>query len=312
MTTSDKPTWALAVHGGAGTILRSKVTPEKEAAYHAALHRVLEAGQAVLQDGGSAIDAVTAAVVVLEDEPLFNAGRGAVYTAAGEQEMDAAVMDGRDRQAGAVAGIFGPKNPIRVARLVMDSPQVMLAGAPAIELAREAGLPFGDRDYFFTEARWTALQETLALRASGEVETDPARRHGTVGAVALDLSGNLAAATSTGGMTAKAPGRIGDAPIIGAGTFADNATCAISATGHGEVFIRWTAAAEIAARMRHAGQTLEQAATAVVMEDLMPNDGSGGLIAVDRYGNIAMPFNCEGMYRGTARQGEEPQTFIYR
>lgn len=306
------PTWALAIHGGAGTILRAKMTPEKEAAYHAALRRVLEAGQAVLRDGGLAIDAVTAAVVVLEDEPLFNAGRGAVYTSAGEQEMDAAVMDGRDRQAGAVAGIFGPRNPIRVARLVMDSPQVLLTGAPAVDLARAAGLPFGDRDYFFTEPRWTALQETMALRASGTAETDPARRHGTVGAVALDLSGNLAAATSTGGMTAKPPGRVGDSPVIGAGTFADNATCAVSGTGHGEIFIRWTAGAEIAARIRHAGQTLEQAATAVVMEDLMPNDGSGGVIAVDRAGNIAMPFNCEGMYRGTARRGEAPQTFIYR
>ncbi|MFT4014832.1 MAG: isoaspartyl peptidase/L-asparaginase [Paracoccus sp. (in: a-proteobacteria)] len=312
MTTLGKPIWALAVHGGAGTILRSKMTPEKEAAYHAALHRVLEAGQAVLRDGGPAVEAVTASVMVLEDEPLFNAGRGSVYTSAGEQEMDAAVMDGRDRQAGAVAGIFGPRNPVRVARLVMDSPQVMMAGAPAVELARKAGLPFGDRDYFFTEARWTSLQETLALRASGAVETDPARRHGTVGAVALDLSGNLAAATSTGGMTGKAPGRIGDTPVIGAGTFADNATCAVSATGHGEIFIRWTACAEIAARMRHAGRTLEQAATAVVMEDLMPNDGSGGVIAIDRHGNIAMPFNCEGMYRGSVRQSEAPQTWIYR
>lgn len=312
MTQTNKPGWALAIHGGAGTILRSKMTEQKEAEYHAALRRTLEAGQAVLRDGGLAIDAVTAAVMVLEDEPLFNAGRGAVYTSAGEQEMDAAIMDGRDRQAGAVAGIFGPRNPIKLARLVMDSPQVMLIGEPAIALARSADLPFGDRDYFFTQARWTALQETLALRASGEAETDPARRHGTVGAVALDLSGNLAAATSTGGMTAKAPGRVGDSPVIGAGTFADNATCAVSATGHGEIFIRWNAAAEIAARMRHANQSLEQAATAVVMEDLMPNDGSGGVICVDRLGNISMPFNCEGMYRGTARSGEELQTFIYR
>lgn len=305
-------TWALAIHGGAGTILRSAMTPEKEAAYHAVLHRVLAAGEAVLRDGGLAIDAVTAAVVVLEDEPLFNAGRGAVFTSAGAQEMDAAVMDGRNRQAGAVAGIFGPRNPVRVARLVMDSPQVMLAGAPAVELARAAGLPFGDRDYFFTEARWKALQDTLAMRQKGTPETDPARRHGTVGAVALDLGGNLAAATSTGGMTAKPPGRIGDTPVIGAGTFADNATCAVSATGHGEIFIRWTAGAEIAARMRHAGQPLDVAATAVVMEDLLPNDGSGGVIAVDGRGNIAMPFNCEGMYRGTVRQGEAAQTFIYR
>lgn len=304
--------WALAIHGGAGTILRSKMTPEKEAAYHAGLARALAAGQAVLKDGGAAIDAVTEAVVALEDEPLFNAGRGAVYTAAGAQEMDAAVMDGRNRQAGAVAGVFGPRNPVRLARLVMDSPQVMLIGAPAVDLARKAGLPFGDRDYFFTEARWNALQETLALQAAGKTNDDPARRHGTVGAVAVDAAGNLAAATSTGGMTAKPPGRVGDTPIIGGGTFADNATCAVSGTGHGEIFIRWTAAAEIAARMRHAGQSLDQAATAVVMEDLAPNDGSGGLIAVDRLGNVSMPFNCEGMYRGMVRQGEDAQTFIYR
>lgn len=304
--------WALAIHGGAGTILKSRMTPEKEAAYHAGLRRALEAGQAVLRDGGAAIDAVTEAVVALEDEPLFNAGRGAVYTAAGEQEMDAAVMDGRNRQAGAVAGVFGPRNPVRLARLVMDSPQVLMIGAPAVDLARKAGLPFGDRDYFFTEARWTALQETLALQAAGKTNDDPARRHGTVGAVAVDADGNLAAATSTGGMTAKPPGRVGDTPIIGGGTFADNATCAVSGTGHGEIFIRWTAAAEIAARMRHAGQSLDQAATAVVMDDLAPNDGSGGLIAVDRLGNVSMPFNCEGMYRGMVRQGEDAQTFIYR
>ncbi|WP_028029316.1 isoaspartyl peptidase/L-asparaginase family protein [Gemmobacter nectariphilus] len=304
--------WALAIHGGAGTILRSKMTPEKEAAYHAGLRRALEAGEAVLKDGGAAIDAVTEAVIALEDEPLFNAGRGAVYTAAGAQEMDAAVMDGRNRQAGAVAGVFGPRNPVRLARLVMDSPQVLMIGAPAVELARKAGLPFGDRDYFFTEARWTALQETLALQAAGKTNDDPARRHGTVGAVAVDAAGNLAAATSTGGMTAKPPGRVGDTPIIGGGTFADNATCAVSGTGHGEIFIRWTAAAEIAARMRHAGQSLDQAATAVVMDDLAPNDGSGGLIAVDRLGNVSMPFNCEGMYRGMVRQGEDAQTLIYR
>ncbi|WP_323039199.1 isoaspartyl peptidase/L-asparaginase [Gemmobacter sp.] len=300
--------WALAIHGGAGTILRSKMTPDKEAAYHDGLRRALAAGVTVLRNGGAALDAVTEAVVALEDEPLFNAGRGAVYTSAGEQEMDAAVMDGRNRQAGAVAGIFGPRNPVRVARLVLDRPQVLIAGAPAVDLARQAGLPFGDRAYFHTEARWTALQETLA----GRTDDDPARRHGTVGAVAVDAHGNLAAATSTGGMTGKAPGRIGDTPIIGGGTFADNATCAVSGTGHGEVFIRWTAAAEIAARMRHAGQTLDQAATAVVMEDLAPNDGTGGLVAVDRHGNIAMPFNCEGMYRGMVRQGEEAKTLIYR
>ncbi|MGR3824236.1 MAG: isoaspartyl peptidase/L-asparaginase family protein [Salipiger marinus] len=306
-------TYSLAIHGGAGTILKSRMTPELEAAYHAGLARALAAGEAVLRDGGAALNAVTEAVCALEDEPLFNAGRGAVYTSAGVQEMDAAIMDGRDRRAGAVAGIFGPRNPIRAARAVMETtPHVCLIGPNALEVARAAGLAFAERDYFFTESRWQALQETLRQREAGEVDDDPARRHGTVGAVARDRAGNLAAATSTGGMTAKAPGRVGDTPVIGAGTFADNATCAVSGTGHGEIFIRWTAAAEIAARMRHAGQSLEDAARHVVMEDLGRNDGSGGVIAVDAAGNIALPFNCEGMYRGHVREGAEPVTAIYR
>ena len=266
----------------------------------------------MLRDGGAALEAVTEAVVALEDNPLFNAGRGAVYTSAGRQEMDAAVMEGAGRRAGAVAGIFGPRNPIRLARLMLERPQVMMVGEPAIELAREAGLPFGDEAYFHTAARWQALQDTLAQQAAGIENDDPARRHGTVGAVALDLHGTLAAATSTGGMTGKHPGRVGDSPVIGAGTFADNATCAVSATGHGEVFIRWTAAAEIAARMRHAGQSLTEASDHVVMQDLAQNDGSGGLVAVDRLGNIAMPFNSQGMYRGQIRMNEAAQTFIYR
>lgn len=304
--------YSLAIHGGAGTILKSKMTPEREAAYRAGLSTALEAGESVLREGGSAMDAVEAAVCALEDEPLFNSGRGAVYTSAGAQEMDACVMDGRDRSAGAVAGIFGPKNPILLARAVMErTPHVLLIGPRALELAQEAGLEFGDRDYFFDQKRWDALQKTLEMRESGEEDDDPARRHGTVGAVARDRHGNLAAATSTGGMTAKMPGRIGDTPIPGAGTFADNATCAVSATGHGEVFIRYTAGAEIAARMRHLGETLEQAARHAVMEDLAPNDGSGGLVAVDSQGNVTLPFNCEGMYRGSVREGSDPETAIY-
>lgn len=304
--------YALAIHGGAGTILKSAMTPEKEAAYHAALARALEAGEAVLREGGTALDAVTAAVCALEDEPLFNAGRGAVFTSEGKQEMDACIMDGRDRAAGAVAGIFGPKNPIRAARAVMErTPHVCLIGPMALQVARDAGLPFEAEAYFFTQSRWDALQDTLAMRARGEESDDPARRHGTVGAVARDRDGNLAAATSTGGMTAKLPGRVGDTPIPGAGCFADNATCAVSGTGHGEVFIRYTAAAEIAARMRHANETLEQAARHVVMEDLGRNDGSGGVIAVDRDGNLTLPFNCEGMYRASVREGVAPETAIY-
>jgi L-asparaginase / beta-aspartyl-peptidase len=305
-------TFALAIHGGAGTILKSSMTAEKEAAYHAGLARALEAGRAVLADGGSALDAVTQAVCALEDEPLFNAGRGAVYTSAGRQEMDAAIMEGRERRAGAVAGLFGPKNPIRAARAVMElTDHVVMAGEGALEVARRAGLDFADKDYFFTQQRWTALEETLALRARGEVSDDPARRHGTVGAVARDRHGNIAAATSTGGMTGKAPGRIGDTPIIGAGTFADNASCAVSATGHGEIFIRWAAAHEIAARMRYLGETLDAAAQHVVMKDLAPNEGSGGLVAVDAAGNLSLPFNSEGMYRGWATSDGTLETAIY-
>ena len=305
-------TYSLAIHGGAGTLLKENMTPEKEAAYHDALSRALEAGEAILREGGSAMDAVEAAVCALENEPLFNAGRGAVYTSEGTQEMDAAVMDGRDRRAGSVAGVFGPKNPVKLARAVMERTEhVTLIGPNALEIARQAGLEFGDRDYFFTQSRWDALQETLAMRARGEVSDDPAVRHGTVGAVARDTAGNIAAATSTGGMTAKAPGRVGDTPMIGAGTFADNATCAVSATGHGEVFIRWNAAGEIAARMRHAGEDLATAADHVVLQDLAPNDGSGGVIALDGAGNIAMPFNSQGMYRGSVRQGSAPETNIY-
>ncbi|MEP2683356.1 MAG: isoaspartyl peptidase/L-asparaginase, partial [Sulfitobacter sp.] len=201
---------------------------------------------------------------------------------------------------------------VKLARAVMERTEhVTLIGPNALEIARKAGLEFGDRDYFFTQSRWDALQEMLAIRARGEVSDDPAVRHGTVGAVARDTAGNIAAATSTGGMTAKAPGRVGDTPMIGAGTFADNATCAVSATGHGEVFIRWNAAGEIAARMRHAGEDLATAADHVVLQDLAPNDGSGGVIAVDGAGNIAMPFNSQGMYRGSVRQGSAPETNIY-
>lgn len=305
--------YSLAIHGGAGTILKSTMTPDREAQYRAALARALEAGEVVLRDNGAALDAVVEAVAALEDEPLFNAGRGAVFTSDGKHEMDAAVMDGRDRRAGGVAGIFGPRNPIRLARAVMErTDHVCLIGPNALKIGHDAGLPFEDETYFFTQARWDALQETLALLARGETNDDPARRHGTVGAVARDASGHVAAATSTGGMTAKAPGRVGDTPMIGAGTFADDATCAVSGTGHGEIFIRWTAGAEIAARMRHGGQSLEDAARHVVMEDLGRNDGSGGVIAVDRHGNLALPFNCEGMYRAAVRSGEDARIEIYR
>ncbi len=311
-TQASDTDFVLAVHGGAGTILRSRMTPDKEAAYHAGLRRALDAGRAVLAEGGAALDAVTAAVMALEDEPLFNAGRGAVYTSAGKQEMDAAVMDGRDRSAGAVAGICGPRNPVLAARAVMEhSGHVLLIGESALQFCRERGLAFEEPSYFYTEQRWQALQETLALRRSGADDQDESRKHGTVGAVARDRNGNLAAATSTGGMTGKSPGRVGDSPVFGAGTWADNETCAVSATGHGEIFIRYAAAHEIASRLRHAGQSLEEASRAVVVDLLAPVGGSGGVIAVDRTGAVSLPFNCSGMYRGIVRGDGVLLTAIY-
>jgi L-asparaginase / beta-aspartyl-peptidase len=299
--------FALAVHGEAGTLRRADMNAAEAALYHAGLRRALSAGRAILIDGGNALDAVTAAVVALEDDPRFNAGRGAVFTAAGDQEMDAAVMEGRTCRAGAVAGIFGPRNPVVAARAVMEfSPHVLLIGDGAVAFCREQGLAFADRDYFYSERRWRALQETLA----GSGGDDEARRHGTVGAVARDRAGDLAAATSTGGTTGKLPGRVGDSPIIGAGTYADNASCAVSATGHGEFFIRFCAAHEIAARLCHGGQSLELAAHAVV-DALAAVGGSGGLVAIDRTGALALPFNCSGMYRGFVKGDGVVHTAIY-
>ncbi len=300
--------FTLAIHGGAGTLRRDAMSAGRGALYHAGLRRALDAGGAILAAGGSALDAVTEAVVALEDDPLFNAGRGAVFTAAGTHEMDAATMEGREHRAGAVAGIFGPKNPILAARAVMEhSPHVLLIGEGALALCRAQGLAFADRDYFHTASRWRALQETLA---PGAPDDDEARRHGTVGAVARDRRGDLAAATSTGGMTGKLPGRIGDTPVIGAGTYADNASCAVSATGHGEFFIRYGVAHEIAARVAHRRETLAEAARAVI-DDLGRVGGSGGLVAVGRDGELALPFNCDGMYRGYVKTDGIVYTAIY-
>jgi L-asparaginase / beta-aspartyl-peptidase len=311
MTDSSSNGFVLAIHGGAGTLQRDAMTDEHAALYRAGLSRALTAGRDVLARHGSALDAVTEAVVMLEDDPLFNAGRGAVFTRNGSQEMDAAVMDGCDRRAGAVAGIFGPRNPILAARAVMEhSPHVLLIGDGAIAFCREARLTFAERDYFYTEARWRALADTLAQEDAGCADADEARRHGTVGAVARDCAGNLAAATSTGGMTGKLPGRVGDSPIVGAGTFADNATCAVSATGHGEFFIRYAVAHEIAARVAHAKQPLADAAKAVIAE-LGQKGGSGGLVAVGRDGTVALPFNCAGMYRGYVTDDGIVYTAIY-
>jgi len=304
--------FVLAIHGGAGVKPRPDMTDEQEAAYHSALARVLDAGKEVLASDGSALDAVSAAVTMLENEPLFNAGYGAVFTREGTHEMDAAIMDGGTGAAGAVAGISGVRNPVHLARAVMErTDHVMMIGEGALSIARDAGLTFEDDAYFFTQERWDSLQDTLRMEAEGRLDDDPSRRHGTVGAVARDRAGNLAAATSTGGMTAKRSGRVGDSPIIGAGTLADNATCAISATGDGEAFIRLSVAQEIAARMRLAGLSLNEAAGQVVMTDLTEIGGTGGLVAVGRDGSVALPFNCEGMYRGWSVEGHETKTAIY-
>ncbi|UEM02477.1 isoaspartyl peptidase/L-asparaginase [Skermanella rosea] len=306
-----RPDPVLAIHGGAGTIRRQSMTPEAEARYHAGLRDALSAGYAVLARGGPALDAVVEAVKSLEDNSLFNAGRGAVFNADGTQEMDAALMDGRDRRAGAVAGICGPRHPILAARAVMErSEHVLLCGDGARRFCAEAGLEHRDPAWFRTEQRWQALQEELERRRAGAADDgDEARKHGTVGAVALDGDGHLAAATSTGGMTAKAAGRVGDSPVFGAGTWADDRTCAVSATGHGELFIRHAVAHEIDARMRWGGQPLATAAESIIAE-IAPLGGSGGLIAVDARGNVALPFNSSGMYRGVA-SGAGVLTGIY-
>lgn len=302
----------IALHGGAGTILREKMTPDRREAYHAGLQACLKAGQDVLLAGGSALDAVTATVMALEEDPLFNAGRGAVLTSDGTHEMDAAVMNGEDRRAGAISGICGPRNPILAARAVMEQTEhVLLSGEGAKRFCQAAGLEHMDPAWFTTEARAEALRAELARRNAGLPDDgDPARKHGTVGAVALDRFGHIAAATSTGGMTAKLPGRVGDSPVIGAGTWADDATAAISATGHGEYFIRWAVGHEIDARMRWAGQTLQQAAGDVVAE-LGKIGGSGGIISVDRRGNLCLPFNSEGMYRAWAGKDGVIRTAIW-
>lgn len=262
--------------------------------------------------GGSAVDAVTEAVAALEDDPLFNAGRGAVFNAAGRMEMDAAIMDGRNRAAGAVSGVMGPRNPVRAARSVMDSSSaVLLSGDGALEFCRSAGLVLEPETYFHTERRWDALQRELERRRTGAPDDrDDSDRHGTVGAVAMDAEGNLAAATSTGGMTAKPPGRIGDTPVFGAGTWAENGACAISATGDGEMFIRHGAGHEIAARVRLTRQSLAEAAGSVIA-DIGMSGGEGGLIAIDGAGNVALPFNSSGMYRGVVSGSDAPRTALY-
>lgn len=293
---------ALAIHGGAGTIRRDLMSDEQERAYRRGLEAALDAGWKLLCDGASALDAVERAVCVLEDDPLFNAGRGAVFTNAGTHEMDACIMSGADLRAGAVAAVAGVKHPITLARRVMDeSPHVLLCGAGAEEFARAAGIETAPADYFYDEFRYSQL---LDARRDDAVQLDHAgngksndKKFGTVGAVACDARGDLAAATSTGGMTNKRFGRIGDTPIIGAGTYADNQTCAVSCTGHGEFFMRAVAAYDVACVMKYVGLSLADACERVVNETLREMGGEGGLIAVDARGNVALPFNSEGMYR---------------
>jgi beta-aspartyl-peptidase (threonine type) len=286
---------AIAVHGGAGDLPSSERTPAREAEYHTALGRALRAGQDILQAGGTSLDAVVAAVQVLEDNPLFNAGRGSVIAAHGECELDASLMDGGDLRAGAVTGLRHVRNPILLARLVMErSEHVMLAGAGAEEFALEQGLEPVPNSYFVTERRRLELDAALH---GAQVGIESVK--GTVGAVAIDDHGNLAAATSTGGMTAKRWGRVGDSPIIGAGTYAANDCCAVSATGHGEFFIRAAVAHEIASLVRHAGHPVTEAARIVVQDQLRRLGGEGGVIAIGRDGSIAMPFNSSGMLRGS-------------
>lgn len=293
-------TIAIAIHGGAGTLRRQEMTPEKDRQMREGLSAALEAGHRVLREGGTSLDAVIASVTSMEDNPLFNAGKGAVFTLDGTIELEAAVMDGASRDAGTVTGVTVARNPVRLARRVMEAtPHVTLGFSAADAFARKEGLECVSPDYYFTERRWQALQEEKARIAAGGTEADVPedRKHGTIGAVALDEQGRLAAATSTGGRTAKWPGRVGDTAIIGAGTWADE-TCAVSCTGHGEMFIRAAAAHDVAARMAYLGQTLREASDAVVLQTLVGLGGTGGMIAVDAKGNVAMPLNCEGMYRG--------------
>ncbi len=300
--------YAIVIHGGAGTIRRKDLTPQQDSAYRAALNAALDIGEEILRNGGSALDAVEQTIHYLEDSPLFNAGRGAVFTNAGTNELDASIMDGRTRNAGAVGGVTIVKHPISAARAVMEqSPHVFLVGKGAEDFALSIGLDTVDPAYFFTQRRWESLQRAKAREAqTGQylVDPNPDYKFGTVGCVALDKDGNIAAGTSTGGMTNKRWGRIGDSPIIGAGTFADNNTCGVSCTGHGEFFIRWVVAYDVAARMEYLGESLEEATQHVIREKLKAVGGIGGLIALDRAGNISMEFNTEGMYRGYARPGE--------
>jgi len=307
----------IAIHGGAGAIGRAQMSPEKEQRYVHVLSSIIETGQRMLESGVSALDVVTEAVRLLEECPLFNAGIGAVFTRDETHELDACVMDGNTLQAGAVAGVSRLRNPVLAARLVMEhSPHVFMIGEGAEKFAFSHGMESVSPSLFSTPERFAQLMEARdaghTVLDHGSAPLDESKKFGTVGAVALDKQGNLAAATSTGGMTNKLPGRVGDSPLPGAGCYANNANVAVSCTGTGEVFIRALAAYDIAALMEYGGLSLQEACDAVVMEKLPALGGSGGLIAVDREGNVALPFNSEGMYRAWGYAGDAPSVGIYR
>lgn len=313
---AGKPPVTIVIHGGAGALEKGRYTPSEEAAYKAKLSEALDEGYGVLARGGSALDAVETAITIMENSPLFNAGKGAVFTYDGKNELDASIMDGRTRAAGAVAGVTHIKNPITLARAVMEhSPHVMMVGKGAEDFAETQKMAFVKRAYFKTEARWRAYQEALKAEkaAPAKSETGLPRdfKYGTVGAVALDADGNLAAGTSTGGMTLKRFGRVGDAPIIGAGTFADNKSCAVSATGWGEYFIRLTIARDICAQVEYAGRTVREATRDVIHNRLQKSGGDGGVIVLAPNGDFVMDFNSAGMFRGV-KQGERKEVAIYR
>jgi beta-aspartyl-peptidase (threonine type) len=301
---------AIVVHGGAGGIRKDSMTPEREAAYREKLTEALEVGYKILEAGGSSLDAVEATIRVLEDSPLFNAGKGSVFTNLGRNEMDASIMDGKTLDAGAVASVTRIKNPITAARAVMTGTRhVLLVGAGAETFAREHGLEMADSAYFWTQERWDELQRVKQEQESRSKQG--AGGHGTVGCVAIDKDGNIAAGTSTGGLTNKLWGRVGDSPVIGAGTYADNRTCGVSCTGVGEYFMRALIAYDLTARMRYFGVGLEEA-SGKVLETLTTMGGEGGFIALDRKGNIEMPFNTSGMYRGFIRGDGVSHVFLFR
>jgi L-asparaginase / beta-aspartyl-peptidase len=305
--------FSIAIHGGAGTILQSDMTAEQEASYLSALNDALAAGYAVLEKNGTSIDAVNAAVISLEDCILFNAGRGSVFTKTGMHEMDASLMNGETLAAGAVAGVQKVKNPVVLAKAIMErSEHVMLSGEGALQFAIEQGLPLESDDYFFSQFRYDQWQlvkneNIVALDHNLQVE----KKFGTVGAVACDIFGNIAAATSTGGMTNKNYSRIGDTPIIGAGTYANNKTCAVSCTGHGELFMKAVAAYDVSCLMEYKGCSLQQAMEIVTLDKLVKINGEGGMIGVDANGNTALVFNSEGMYRGFQKSNGEKLVAIY-